>query len=364
LNATRWTSVACLAGISARLACALAGPGAVRTDAIAYRELARSLAEGRGYASAAGPSAHWMPGWPAWMSLFYRAGLGERAIVFASALLGVATIFIAARVARDLGRGPWVAAALCALAPSLATMPRLLVSENLAVPLFALATWLLVRASARGRVVDWVAFALATALAVWVREACLALVLAGIAVAATRGALGARARACATIVVVVALALAPWIARNRALGSTTLTRSDAATLCVGLGEGATGGFRSVPSGAGFDCAKRYVARHPLAVVALAPAKLARLFAFDDWTCDDFFARRAPSRAMRAICNVFYWLLCAAALIGAVRAPSRELLAVIASVAVASVVTFGVGRFHAPLVPLLAVLAAGDKCYRR
>ncbi len=364
MNRARWTSVACIAGISARLACALAGPGAVRTDAIGYRDLARSLAQGHGYASAAGPAAHWMPGWPAWMSLFYRAGLGDRAIVFASALLGIATIFLAARVARDLGRDPWVAAALCALAPSLATMPRVLASENLAVPVFALATWLLVRASSRGRVLDWLAFALATSLAIWIREACLALVLAGLAVAVTRGAVAARVRSCAVIVVVVALALAPWIARNRAaLGSTTLTTSDAATLCVGLGEGATGGFRSVSQDAGFDCAKRNVVRHPLAVVALVPAKLARLFAFDDWTSDDFYARRAPSRAMRAICNVFYWLLCAAALIGAIRAPSRELLAVFASVAVASVVTFGVGRFHAPLVPLLAVLAAGHKCYR-
>ncbi len=166
------------------------------------------------------------------------------------------------------------------------------------------------------------------------------------------------------MLVVVALALAPWVARNRAVvGGGALTTSDGASLCIGLGEGATGGYRSVSCDQGFDCAKRSLARHPLALVTLAPAKLARLFAFDDWTADDFFARRGPSRAMRAICNLFYWALCAAAVLGAVRAPSREILAVVASVAVASIVTFGVGRFHAPIVPLLAVLAA-DTCYRR
>jgi hypothetical protein len=146
---------------------------------------------------------------------------------------------------------------------------------------------------------------------------------------------------------VLAALLAPWVAAHQGM-----TSSDSIALCVGLGDGATGGWRPAPSSCEIHLGK---------IVTLAPAKLARLFALDDWTCDDFFARRAASRVMRVLCNIGWWALLAAATVGAIhRREAHALFAVIGAVAIVTVVTFGVGRFHAPLVPLLCVLA----CYRR
>jgi len=44
--------------------------------------------------------------------------------------------------------------------------------------------------------------------------------------------------------------------------------------------------------------------------------------------------------------------------------TRVVSAVIASVAVVVLMTFGAGRFHTPILPLLTVLAASGWCYRR
>ena len=333
----KWTRFCVIAGVAARMACVLAGPGAVRTDAIAYRAMAHGTIG----------ASPWMPGWPSWMSLFYRAGLGDRAIVFGNALLGVATIALAAAIARDLGRDARTTAAITAIVPSLATMPRLLVSENLALPLFALSTLLLVRASrAKNAIEPWASFALSAAIATYVREACIALAIAGVIVAlANRSVLAAL-----VTTGVFAAALAPWVTRHNGL-----TTSDASALCVGLGDGATGGYRAVSSGCELHLGK---------LVTLAPTKLARLFAWDDWTCDDFFARHAAPHfrwaVMRVFCNISWWALLAGATIGAIRRPAYVVFAAIGSVALVTIVTFGVGRFHAPVVPLLCVLA----CYRR
>lgn len=333
----KWTRLSVIAGVAARIACVLAGPGAVRTDAIAYRAMARSIAEG--HAVGASP---WMPGWPIWMSLFYRAGLGDRAIVFANALLGVATIAIAASIARELGRDARMTAAITAIVPSLATMPRLLVSENLAVPLFALATLLVVRACNRSSISRWAAFAACAAAATYVREACIALALVGVVMAVVK-----RSGSAALVVVgVFALALAPWATAHHGL-----TTSDRSALCIGLGDGATGGYRVVAS----SCEL-----HAMKLLTLAPAKLARLFAWDDWTCDDFFAHRMAPHMMRVFCNIAWWALLASTVVGAIKKPAYVLFGAIGALAAVVIVTFGVGRFHAPLVPLMCVVA----CYRR
>jgi hypothetical protein len=334
-----WTRICVIAGIAARIACVLTGPGTVRTDAIAYRATARALAEGHL------PGAwHWMPGWPLWMSLFFRAGLGERGVVAGSALLGIATIVLAGSLAHELGRDARLAAAIVAVMPSLATMPRLLVSENLALPIFVLAVLGLARAANRASWTHWAAFAAAAAAATYVREACLALALAGALVAVVKRS----PSAALAIVIVIGAALAPWVLPHP---YCALTTSDASAICIGLGDGATGGYRA-NVGAGCHV-------HLANIVTLAPAKLVRLFAFDDWTCDDFFAKRAAPRAMHALCNIPWWALLAGATVGATRKSAPVLVAVIVSVALVTIVTFGVGRFHAPLVPILAAL-----CYRR
>jgi hypothetical protein len=175
------TWIAIAAGICARIAWALAGPDVVLTDAAAYRGLAQSIASGHGYASSAGPSAYWVPGWPAWMALFYRAGASDRSVVLGNVLLGAITIGCVWAIARDVAgdRAGRVAAAVCALAPSLVLLPGVLLSENLALPLVALAAFALLRAKRTARALDWALFGLAVGGATLVRESSAAMLVAG-----------------------------------------------------------------------------------------------------------------------------------------------------------------------------------------
>jgi 4-amino-4-deoxy-L-arabinose transferase-like glycosyltransferase len=275
---------------------------------------------------------------------------------------------------------------LCALTPSLVLLPRLLLSENLALPLFTLATLALAVARRTRLLRHWALFGLAAAVATFARESCGAIVLAGLAFAVL-GSVRKRALAAVAIVCAFGAAVTPWVVRNHeALGVTTLTTSAGVNLCIGLGEGATGGYRTLApdggtsSGAevavherGLACAKEGFLHHPLAVVALAPAKISRLIVWDDWIVDDFLssARSLPRAFLwmsRALCDGVYWALCVGAVVGAWRTRcspmTRVVLAVMASVVASVLVTFGAGRFHTPLLPLLAMLAAHAWCYRR
>lgn len=362
MSRARYVHIATIcAGVFARIAWVLAGPGALSAN-VRDRELARGLAEGRGY-----DGAHWMPAWPAWMSIFFRAHAGDLSIMLASVALGVVTIAVTWAIAREVfgADAAWRAAGICALVPSLVLLPAVLVSENLALPLFAIATLALVRAARLHTPGSWVLFAIAAAAATYVREACLALALAGIAVAFVVRC----RRACVAIAIVFGALLAPWVLRNRAVtGHAVLTTSAATNLCIGLGEGATGGFRTLgddDANDGLRCAREGLAHHPLELVTLAPAKLSRLATWDDWIPSDFVpAETRGVFAMRAICNVSWWVLCALAALGLARSRerlARVLVAPIAAVAASIIVTFGVARFHAPLIPLLAALASG---YRR
>jgi len=365
-----WARIAVALGMLARLAWALAAPPVVFDDAAGYRDLAHSLRAGHGYATAAGPTAYWTPGWPAWMALF-----GDRGVALASVALGGLTIAIVWRLARELDARAEVAAAACALVPSLVMLPGVLLSENLALPLVALATLALVRAAKTRSLARFALFGALAAVATWVRESCAALALAGAVIAlASRPR---RAQSLAAVALAFSLVLAPWVLRNRAeMGRATLTTSAGVNLCIGLGEGATGGYRATTLEGGelerhergVRCAEDGLRRHPLELVTLAPAKLSRLLVWDDWVVDDFYARARglPLFVLRAACDLGWWLLLAAAAWGAwrERAKSGAILAVCAAVALSVVVGFGNGRFHAPLLPLLAVLAALHKCYGR
>jgi 4-amino-4-deoxy-L-arabinose transferase-like glycosyltransferase len=384
MNKVRLAWVVVGAGMLARLAWALLAPPAVLESADDYRALAHAVAGGHGYASAAGPTAYWMPGWPAWIAAVYRLGAGDRGVALVSVALAGATVaatyFLAHEVASPAAAR--VAAAACALTPSLVLLPGVLVSENLALPLVAVATLALVRAARTRAPASFALFGAAAAAATYVRQACGALALAGLVVACAAGTPRARASSCAAVALAFALVLAPWALRNRsAVGAATLTTSAGVNLCIGLGEGATGGYRQLGGALGdargevarqargLRCAARGLADHPLELVTLAPAKLSRLFAFDDWIVDDFCAPALGSRARRALgalCDLGYWALLAAAATAAWRERRRDapILAVLLAVGLSVIVGFGAGRFHAPLLPLLAVLAAPHKCYRR
>ncbi len=370
------------AGMVLRLVWVFVGPKAVTLDAAGYRTLALSLAEGHGYATGAGPSAFWMPGWPAWMAMLYGVGANDLGIAVVNVLLGGATVAITWTLARELAPDvpliPWASAGMCALTPSLVLLPRLLLSENLALPLLMLAALALTVAHRTRRLRYWAAFGIAAAAATFVRESCAAVVLAGLLFTVRRHWIASVVLVSAFVVVV-----APWVVRNRAqLGTTTLTTSAGVNLCIGLGDGATGGHRSLDGAEqplapgerdrnerGLRCAKDGLVHHPLGIVTLAPARFSRLVIWDDWIVDDFLARAASMSAavvwaLRVACDGFYWFLLACAAAGRWRhktavsgSLSRVALAIMASVALPAMLTFGAGRFHTPLLPLLAMLAA-------
>jgi len=376
-----FTHIAVAVGVLARIAWALGAPPVVRDDAEVYRALARSIAAGHGYAASA-PTAYWTPGWPGWMALLFRLGANDRGVALASALLGCATVALVWVFARALAstRLAWRAAAICALLPSLVLLPGALLSENLALPLVVVAAIALLRARGSERARDHAIFGAAVAAATFVRESCAAFLVAGVVFACARGAARSRASRAAAVVLAFSIALAPWVLRNRAvMGRATLTTSAGPNLCIGLGEGATGGYRKVPglvpalpgeaarNTEGLRCAARGLRDRPLEIVTLAPAKLSRLLVWDDWIVDDLYASSGLSAAtlgaLRVFCNIGWWALFAAAAIAAWRERERSVVVVAfaACTALAVLVTFGAGRFHTPLLPLFAALAA---CYRR
>lgn len=369
MSLTRAAWGAITLGMVARLVWALAGPDLVMLDAAGYRELARALASGHGYSLASGLSAYWMPGWPAWMSVAYRIASSDLTVVLGNVVLGGVTVFATWVLARELWdeRQAWAAAAVCALVPSLVLLPRLLLSENLAIPLFVLAVVALVRALRSERVLDWVVFGITAALLTYVREACGAIVLAGFLLGPRRR-LARALVACAVVLVLVA----PWVGRNRSvLGTPTLTTSAGVNLCIGLGQGATGGHRKLAIDDegemdrhrdGLVCAKRGLTDAPWEIITLLPAKLSRLFVWDDWIADDFLSRAGASaawvRVLEVLCDGAYWGLWIATLLAWRRGTDVRLLgAAVATLALPIVATFGAGRFHAPLLPLLCIFAS-------
>jgi len=387
-----WFAVA--AGIGARLFWVLLGPRAVVTDAAAYRALAHSLARGAGYATSAGPSAFWVPGWPAWMSLFYAAHAGDLAVGLGNVALGALTVLATYALARFAygAAVARIAAAIVALWPSLIVLPGLLLSENLALPC-AVADVILLAWASRPAASPWrwLVAGLACGATILVREASMALAVAGLLLAMRRRALLPWTSWAAFLVAIV-FVLSPWLARNRdVLGRTRLTTSATANLCIGHGEGATGGYRALSDYAlpgddsggpareverldeGLRCAKEGLARHPLRPIVLAPAKLSRFFVWDDWAIDDFFAPRMSARAAqwaRVACDGAWWLVLALAVRGLTRrrpwrnAAARASVLVLVAFVLAVVGTFGTGRFHVLVQPLLAVFAARGAVFAR
>jgi 4-amino-4-deoxy-L-arabinose transferase-like glycosyltransferase len=364
-----WAAV--LVGLFLRVIWVLVGPRVVIFDAVTYRELAHSLAAGHGYATSDGPTAFWVPGWPAWMSLFYRAGLGDTAVAIGSVGLGAATLALTHRLTDELHgkRAAWIATAIVALLPSLLVLPGLLVSENLTLPLTTAGALLLVRARKRQAVLPWVQAGLCCGAAVLVREASLALALAGVLL----GLWFARSiapRRVAPFLLGVAILVAPWVVRNRAsMGVARLTTSGAINLCVGLGEEATGGSRFIPwageereaDARALECVRQGLQRRPFQLVTLAPAKLSRWFAYDDWEFDVFYSRALPEvawRALGAACDLSYWAILGSAIVAIVRRRGDpSLLVILACFLSATLLTFGNARFHVVALPILAVLAS-------
>jgi 4-amino-4-deoxy-L-arabinose transferase-like glycosyltransferase len=122
--------------------------GPESADDVEFNELARNVAGGEGYVNANGKATSFRaPGWPLFVAGLY-ALFGERAwvVYVASCLLGGASCVLAYLIARRLmsERQARLAGWLCVAFVPHALFCVMFWSENLFVPLFAAAVWLLV----------------------------------------------------------------------------------------------------------------------------------------------------------------------------------------------------------------------------
>ncbi|MBD3402614.1 hypothetical protein GF420_06940 [candidate division GN15 bacterium] len=177
----------------------------------------------------------------------------------------------------------------------------------------------------------------------------------------------------------------PWMNRNaREVGGFTLTTSTGVNLYIGNHPGASVGYQtpdpdlfdlsdprreSVNDSLGTALALEHISSHPNEFITRGLGKIAWLFAYDaeplrEHLVNSSGARRGLLEVLAMLVQAFYLLLWLAALGGMWRlaigrdwlALSLPLLLVLYWSAV-HFVFFGGGRFHTPLLPFLAFLAA-------
>lgn len=192
-------------------------------DAADYHRLAADLSRGLGYVNeAGGPTAWRPPGYPAFLAIIYSGfGVSVRAATLTQAVLGGLTVLLlAAFGALIIGRREaLVATMLAAVYPSLFWLPRVLLSENLSLPL-TLAALCAAAMLLRTEHLRWAcACGVLLGLCALVRGANLvvaAVLLAGMVLVAWKRGRRWRQLAAASALVCagVALVLLPWTARN------------------------------------------------------------------------------------------------------------------------------------------------------
>lgn len=384
----RTVLLACLFGLLLRVAIALLAPVQPTWDGRAYERAATQLARGEGYThrmidedAAAHPTAFYPVGWPAVLGAWRAAGAPRALDPLLQALLGTASILLAALLARRFGpRAQGAAAWAVALWPG----GVFGVASWLGEPLFtfALLAALLPLSQTRMKVAGILASAVLFGLAAYVRPTALA--IAPFALAAYGFAAVRRFRVPSAIlsagagIAVSLVILSPWIARNeRELGRPVLTTNGSANLLVGT---VTPHFEHAP--AHIDCPRAWeierdrcrrdralerIARDPLAWLALAPIKVALTFGYEGSAAFQLVSAagvRDPfwhplTWGLGALSTIF-WLGAIALLLRRrkrLRAHAAILLAPALGIAIAHVVFIGGDRYHEPLVPLACVLAS-------
>jgi 4-amino-4-deoxy-L-arabinose transferase-like glycosyltransferase len=373
----------------------------VGDDAGRYDLLGRTLADNAGYTNPNGTTTmFWPPGYPFVLAGIYKlwpaAALGDHeveAALVVNALLGAATVVLVYGIGRRAfeERSAKLAALLTALFPSLVFYAGVTLSETAFTFLALLAVWLTIEAQARH---EWRLLVLSGAVigfAALVRGQALLLPLVVLpfwwrSSGSWRSAL-ARAAGVGALAMLVVL---PWTLRNYGVsGSAVLISSNAGVdFYIGHSAGADGRGQKVDdlvfrypdrsqaaaeaqiNRDGFREGIEYAMKHPLREVSLSARKLFWLYYRDDealkWNeahGEHRFLSHAERRALAAISNWYYWLMLALALAGAgrwfsLRDPARLLLvSLVGYWTLVHVAFFGDPRFHAPIMPVVALWAA-------
>lgn len=387
LSPSRWVVTLLALVVVSRLAWLLALPErSPRFDERVYLTHAIELLEGKGYVNEVGrPTAFDPVGYPLVLSgalaLVGAANVANAVvqIIAAAATCALVNLLGASFLGVKVGR---LAALLMALYPNHVTYVSLFLSE----PLFAallLATLALLLGARGGDSESLAAAGIALGLASLVRPTMPLFPLFLVPWFRWQGAAWRRAVTGAILLGGVALlTLLPWLVRNRmALGQWTICTKGGQNFWAGNYSRAFGGYarpRAVDAaifdGVEFSSREGYrrglkaVASDPVAAVARGAAKLSYFFALETdgvlWNLKG--SARGVSRQTAAVLvgvvNLAYVgmvVLALLALCARWRAPAFTSMFLILTgyLALVSVTFFGDPRYHFPLVPLAALLAA-------
>lgn len=376
-----------------RVGFALWSPGIPLSDGRFYQLHAVVLRSTGRYLNADGsPAIRWMPGWPALLAGLYAivGTTAPRVGMVAAGLLDAGTAALTALLgARLFGRAAGtLAGVLYACWPGAIYYAGTLFTEPLFDLLFVATLLLLVERRAIGAGVCF-------GLAAYVKSEPLALAPA-LLLAIWRLAPEPRAfarRALALLGVTLAL-LAPWTLRNYRVFDRFIPTSASGGVVVQLGNqhGASGGqdfhlnrelsrrYRGRTQAettinrndAGFREAWRFVRSHPGEELSIVARKLRLTYDGDvqalrtirgTGTPDAWHLRAETFRRLAALADAWWWGALALAALGAARAArwprgaAALVFGPLATLVALHVVFLGGQRFHAPEVPIFALLAA-------
>lgn len=380
-------------------------------DPLFYRLLADSIAHGHGYSYPPpfngpgigfAPTAYYPPAYAAvlgairWLTLHTPLPDGQTAIAvvvnLVAAAAGIVLVFaIARRIADE--RTALVAAALVAFWPNLIVHTAVTLSETLFIAVMLLALWLAINVRRDGS--QWsrlVAVGATIGIATLVRPVALPL-LGALAVAWLVAGLGWRTTLARTGVVTLACSavLVPWVIRNAVvMGSPVLSTNSGDNLCMSRQPGATGGFQitafcnnEIPglhrpesevrkNDEGQHTALTFVREHPATEVRLWFSRLRYGFGSDadgvratESYDEDRFLPDAVRTTVTVLANLWYAAVGILAVVSLWWWLRRRdfggwlvFMSVLGVGVLPIVAFFGDPRFHVPVDPLLAILAAG------
>ena len=364
-----------------------------------YDDLGRQWADSGAYSIGGHLTAYWPPGYPFWLSrLYLMFGHEPLAGVLANVLLGTATVLLSYLLIRRLWGeriGRWTLLVM-AVFPSQVLFTNVLASEMLFTPLFLAAILFFVIGSRTERwwlpvMTGGVILGLATLTRTVTALLLIPITLYWLAEKKNWSGAGFRLVLALTGFLLVTT---PWMVRNyHAVGKVCLSTNSGVNLFIGNQPGSGMGYNqqaveqldlSDPTqearvdGQAARQAWDYIAERPMAFVSRGVAKTAYLFATDIDPLD-FVLQPAGDNRSRAgwvvlavVTQSYYVTVLLLAIVALPiilrskihrRGPTTLVLSTLGYWTVLHFVFFAVGRFHFPLVPLLAALAVVALAYR-